>query len=297
MKLMLALLTNHDLPRLRRLVKSILQMNPEPFFTVYPIIVVNSLDSTYYAQVKAARFPFIVVKTESNGKPGKGKNSCLDLFLKSDCDYLSRIDGDDIVYPTFLTSLKEHIQRYSNIGVLGVYPADIIEQGNQPPGHPINLTESIHAGVWGISITEQKDFPTGPGRSYLWDTDLPICPHFIILTSKEAAKHKFDENIAVAEDHLVILKLLTEHQKGNILYLSTMSSDLFVIDRTTNGSIQKKYPFISWVAEFKQMARQIIDERRSNIFEVPVVYKELLINHIEKEAWLKDFCEKNNVWQ
>jgi hypothetical protein len=40
-----------------------------------------------------------VTITDSNGRPGKGKNSVLDHFLKSDNQYMVQIDGDDFLQP------------------------------------------------------------------------------------------------------------------------------------------------------------------------------------------------------
>ena len=74
------------------------------------IIVVNSLDTSYYTAV-CNTFKNInveIVETLSNGKPGMGHNSVIDIFKNNtDCDYLIPIDGDDFLYPYALYQLSK----------------------------------------------------------------------------------------------------------------------------------------------------------------------------------------------
>ncbi len=67
MKLFLGLLTSHHLRRLKRLVRSIQEANHEPNVDLNPVIVVNTLNDSYYKEVLAEGFPYPVVRTESNG--------------------------------------------------------------------------------------------------------------------------------------------------------------------------------------------------------------------------------------
>ena len=140
MKLFLALLTNHKLDKLKRLVKSVQLQYHENTIQVEPIIVVNTLNNDYYEEVKEANFPFKVVRTESNGKPGRGKNSCYELFHQSDCDFISIIDGDDFLYPTFLRSLANHINHYPDLDVLCRIPLDCVLTYDPECGHRFCFT-------------------------------------------------------------------------------------------------------------------------------------------------------------
>ena len=68
-------------------------------------VIVNSINPEYYGKVSdmiSTRFPKAnYIETKSNGKPGKGKNSGIDLFKKEghDYDYIFLIDGDDFFIP------------------------------------------------------------------------------------------------------------------------------------------------------------------------------------------------------
>ena len=73
---------------------------------------------------------------------------------------------------------------------------------------------------------------------------------------------------------------------------STYSSDFFVIDRTNEKSIQNQYPQEAHVAPLREKARLYIKEERSSLGELPIIYKKLLLNHSEKEHWIKRFWNK-----
>lgn len=288
---MLCLLTSSCSKRLVRLVNNVREIKGVPEVELFPIVVVNTLNDSYFQEVLKLQLPFPVVRTESNGKPGKGKNSCLELFLSSDCDFVSQIDGDDILYPTYLQSIVEHIKRFPCIDVLGIIPMDIVDKNPNIKGHCFNIVDDIYAGVWGVSLVNlHKD--SGPGVSYMWEQDLPMSADFIILQSKKSAKIMMDEDICVGEDHLYSFQLLAEHQKGNLTYFHTMSSDMFVIDKTTEVSVQKIFPQRNSVQELKDKALKYVSRDRSSMWELPVIYKELLLNQFEKQQWLTTFMRK-----
>lgn len=294
MKLLVTLLTSSNVDKLRRLVDSFIisreKLLSKTFEEIKCVIVVNTLSDSYYQEVLAQRFSFPVVRTESNGRPGKGKNSCIDLFLDTDFDFLSQIDGDDILYPTYLESLSKHVEHIPSMDILGIVPMDVITTDSNVLGYKISLGPNSHAGVWGVSLVYPHTQLPGPGRSYMWDQDLPMSADFIILQSRKSClAHKFNEEMGVGEDHLYSLQLLSDHQKGSLSYFHTMSSDMFIIDRTTEDSVQKIYPQAEYVQDLKDNARNFVTESRSSIWELPMLYKELLLSSTDKEEWLKSF--------
>lgn len=284
---MLTILTTNNIEKLVRLVNNISHIIRVPDLELYPIIVVNSTNPRYFQEVLRLKLPYPVIQTESNGLPGKGKNSCLDLFLNSDCDFISQIDGDDLLYPSYLQSLYNHIKQYPCIDVLGIIPTDIINT-KVSAGHVFNISDNLQAGVWGISVvTPSKTLGVGP--SHIWSEALPKSTDFIILQSKKSARIKMSETLPVAEDHLYSYQLLAEHQKGNLCYLLSMSSDLYIVDRTTEGSIQKLHRQQDSVDVFRKEVSKVVPQWRSSIWELPIVYKDLFMSHLDKEKWLKLF--------
>jgi len=290
MKILLTLLTSNDLPRLKRLIGSVLNLTPVKEIELKAIIVLNTLNEDYAQEVFNANLPFLVVRTESNGKPGKGKNSCLDLFLNTDFDFISQIDGDDFLYPTYLKSLANHINHFPCIDVLGVIPIDYISN-DKANGYTFNIHNGAEVGVWGCSVVTPYG-TSGPGLSNIWEEDLPSSSDFIILQSRKSALIKMHEDLPVGEDHLYTYQLLSEHQKGNLCYFQTMSSDFYIIDRNTENSIQKQYPQSDYVSKLREYSLKYVTKERSSAKELPIMYKELLLNQFEKEDFIKNITKK-----
>ena len=288
MKLMTTLLTSNDIPKLARLVKSVqgvIRITPIEWEVV---IVVNSIHEGYYEDVCALNLPFRVVNTESNGKPGRGKNACLDVFLESDCDYISQIDGDDFLYPSYLQSLWNHVNHYVYIDVLGVIPCDCICDWELQSGHYWWVNDKYHASVWGTSMCAPNE-TMGPQESHLFIDERPVSVDFIMLQSRKSAQIKMNEDIGNGEDHAYTYKLLSEHQKGNLCYFLSMSSDMYCIDRTTEGSAQKVHNYHEYLEPLKNEALRHVSQQRSSPYELPVIYKDLLMNHHQKQVWLNNF--------
>ena len=106
MKILISLLTSNNIKCLNASYKSIKNQYLNNI-NYKIIIVVNTLNNDYYSLVQQKYRNELVIRTESNGKPGKGKNSVLKLFEESqDYDYLIPLDGDDILYPCALNRLE-----------------------------------------------------------------------------------------------------------------------------------------------------------------------------------------------
>jgi len=285
-KILLMLLTNHKLDKLTRLVKSVKGFIPEDSIEIKPVIVVNTLNDDYYDEVKNAGFSFDIVRTESNGKPGKGKNSCRDLFLNSDADFMAQVDGDDWLYPTWAKSMAQHIHHYPNMDALGLHPVDYVTTFRRG-GHEfmVGPNNEFHAGVWGGSLFKRTNH--GPGEGHWVNETAPANFDRLILQSKLSAAIKMDEDIPNGEDHLYNIGLLKQHQDRNIRYFITMSSDFEIIDSTSNDSIQHKFPFAHHVQNMKNKMLEHVHPSRSSQEELPVIFNELLISQFEKEAFIK----------
>ena len=292
MKILLTLLTSNDLPRLKRLISSVQKQNPVEGFELEPVIVLNTLDEDYAWSVVEADLPFPLIRTESNGKPGMGKNSCLDYFMQTDCDFVSQIDGDDFLYPTYLQSLANHINHFPCIDALGVIPLDYISNG-AAAGHTFKIHNGSEAGVWGCSIVPPSK-GSGPGVSHVFTEDLPRSVDSIILQSRKSAVIKMHETLPVGEDHLYTYQLLAEHQKGRLCYMQTMSSDLWIQDCTTPNSVQDQHSQSEHVESLRELTLQHVEKWRSSARELPVIYKDLLLDQYEKETFIKNITKEHS---
>ena len=278
---LLAILTHHDLPRLRRALRSAhRQCGSE--ITVRTSVVVNTRDAQYAVRAVdlCREWGVHCVVSDSNGRPGRGKNACLDVFLDSGCDYLCQLDGDDWLYPAWARSVAEHLRRAPTLDVAGLFPIDCV---GSTAGYTWQLPDGAPASVW----TSSAVYPWkahGPGMSDLW-TEHPICPAMIRLVSRNAAQRwRFNEDLAVNEDYLLLLQYLSDHIAGDLEVWISMASDWMVIDRLTPGSVQDVY--VQDAGLLRLLALGVIDPVRSSVTELPILYPPLLLTVEEKRRWI-----------
>lgn len=96
------------------------------------IIIINTLNNDYASSVlNEFNNKCKVIRTDSNGFPGKGHNSCIEYFRNnSSYDYLIPIDGDDFVYPWFLDSICNYNNELYKTDILLLPFSDIITKQN-----------------------------------------------------------------------------------------------------------------------------------------------------------------------
>ena len=108
-KLLVAVLTSGKPEKLARCLKSV-NSNSSPHER---IVIINTTDNEYISQATQISFDhgFPVRVTESNGTPGRGKNSVLEHFLSTDADWLMQIDGDDYISDGCISRLHYEIEQ------------------------------------------------------------------------------------------------------------------------------------------------------------------------------------------
>lgn len=119
-KFLITLLTSNNEKLLKLSYETVInQKNHDLDYDV--IIVVNSLNVDYYNNVceEFSDYDVEIIETESNGKPGKGHNSVMNIFKNhKQYDYLIPIDGDDFLYPYALHQLEKSLKEEPDILVL-----------------------------------------------------------------------------------------------------------------------------------------------------------------------------------
>ena len=139
---MVTLLTSSNLEYLRECLQCILQQRPVDTLVYDVFIVVNTLNNDFKESVDAliatmdySRQTVRVVQTASNGRPGKGHNSVLELFrMHPEYDYLYAMDGDDFAYPCLLQQLSKYIYTQTPPDVLALMFHDILTSGQLNDG-------------------------------------------------------------------------------------------------------------------------------------------------------------------
>ena len=120
--LLVTILTSSNVFLAKRAYDSIdFQQDPPLGMKVTIYIVVNSLNKKYIFDI-VEEFKYIdnvhIIETESNGTPGKGHNSCIDLFRsKPEFSHLTILDGDDALYPCAFNIYYNYITE-TNLDIL-----------------------------------------------------------------------------------------------------------------------------------------------------------------------------------
>ena len=156
-------------------------------------VVINSTDNLYIAKAyEWCREEGIdVTITESNGRPGKGKNSVLAHFLNSKYDYMVQIDGDDFLQPHGVNLFTWLAKNEPPDGVQLVY-------GNIWTDHP-NPQELYGVHPWHKNYLEwvKKTFPLEKrGHYYLMYEKRQECQELFVKMDNQAFKWNYPDSVA-----------------------------------------------------------------------------------------------------
>ena len=120
------ILTNNNEKLLKIVYNTVLKQKNHNF--IYNIIiVVNSLKKNYYKDVlkEFENIDVEIIKTKSNGRPGMGHNSCINLFkIRKEYNYMIMIDGDDFLYPYALNQLNKCFEKKKHLDILMLKSTD-----------------------------------------------------------------------------------------------------------------------------------------------------------------------------
>lgn len=246
-KLLTAILTSEDLPRLERCIKSLMQSEPDC------LVVCNSTNSQFQidAEKLCAKFPVKFVNTESNGKLGKGKNAVLEQFIKTDYDYLFQVDGDDFVYPGAIKKVNDIINKH-DFDVLALTESEVWDGTDL---HRINewiTTDKFRDKINKILATfDPENLMKAVQNCKIGEeiTDDKSGLHRVIVWSKKAAtKFRFDENLMVA-DSPGYLDLKLMHLREEIKLELTNAKSIYIYDQTIQTAISS-YDLLMDVAKY-----------------------------------------------
>ena len=125
-KFLLCILTSSNEKLLKVSYNSALnQLNHNLDYTI--VIVVNSLNELYYNDIcnEFKNIDVEIIQTQSNGKPGMGHNSVINLFKnRIQYQYMLLLDGDDFLYPSALEQLTKCFNKKNNIDMLVLKSTD-----------------------------------------------------------------------------------------------------------------------------------------------------------------------------
>lgn len=226
MKFLIGILTSDDTAKLERAIKSVEG-------DVDILVVANSLDTSYAEKAKevADRYGCQFIETVSNGTPGRGKQSVLDIFCQSEYDYLIPIDGDD-----YLST--DGIQRITDI--VNQETCDVLGNIGQHMADGKNVVEDLFMN----DMFAYKKWSVAELRSWVRFSktiskfNLPaMMIRFICLSKKAAQSFRYRDDLQGSEDMYAACELYSNPE----LKFHTTSDEIYIYDFDNGGAFWKFY--------------------------------------------------------
>lgn len=235
-KYLISILTHNSIEFLNLSIYSAINQS----FKDYDIhIIVNSTNINYYNKVielcnnnyknKITK----IINTESNGNPGKGHNSVINEFKKTNYTYLIILDGDDFLYPSCLERLNSIVTKNT----------DIIQYINSSNIKINNIEKKININKYNYNYNfEIKKLKNITKINTEYNT-IMATPFRVLLISNNIVKkinNLYDENMYIYDDFIAYLKIYNIYLKNkyNIIYLC--DSQLYLYNNSNILSVNKK---------------------------------------------------------
>ncbi len=260
-KFLITLLTSSNEKLLKLCYDTVInQKNHNLHYTI--IIVVNSLDSDYYKNV-SQEFKNIdvqIIQTQSNGKPGMGHNSVINIFKNhKQYDYLIPIDGDDFLYPYAFHQLQKSLPLHPDI--LALQGNDVLCWNND---------SSTSCDIYlnnGFYLTKQHDYKINKwkGNKHIVNKNPFIENSFItpirtILCSRKIfdynINHFYCENCKVLDDYLFYLHFLNFFIKKQLNIYVINSNHIYLYNDLNLNSVHHQYTLDDDYKFIKQYSQQ-----------------------------------------
>jgi len=229
MKTLIAILTSGKLEKLQRCIDSALLQTEHSNV----VVIINALDKQYenLASSLAAVNSIKSVTTESNGRPGKGKNALINYFLSTDFTHVIPVDGDDILLPQAVSKLNKLVDS-EHVDVLGLINGlallnDMqlpIEEGLKSADYRNRVLEYMdpkHLRKFNLHVARIRRVSNEHGNFF---------NRFVILSRAAALEVAYDESLAGAEDIKQGLVFKLRHHSGALKYVLLSSEDIYLYD-------------------------------------------------------------------
>jgi len=236
-------------------------------------VVINTLDKEYEKSVQAWCFSEQIncVATESNGRPGKGKNAVLDHFLDSDYDYMVQIDGDDFLQPhgVNLYTWVAHNDAPDGIQIVhsyfydgGISERDLFapapwesrytkwasKRAEEFPDLKLTLLEA-----WDKRAVLERDYSLHMRQNKAWNypadsNHFMDCARLIFWSRKLAKAVRFDETLLIGEDTLLNFEVrdLAYRKAIDLRKVVDQEERTYTYDLTNSGIVKQMQNQINW---------------------------------------------------
>ena len=209
------------------------------------IIVVNSLNSDYYNDV-CVEFKdneVEIIQTESNGKPGKGHNSLINLFkIRRNFDYMMMIDGDDFLYPYALHQIEKCFSKHDDLDMLVLKSTDKLKYCNGTNSDLFNIYIHNNFMIESKVYVDYKLYPWNAEHMHLSNMyKNSLCtPIRLFLISRKVLnyieKSLFHEDCDLYDDYLLFLNFIRLSQNQNLKTFIIPGKYIYLYNSINNNS-------------------------------------------------------------
>ena len=209
------------------------------------IIVVNSLNKNYYNDVKNEflNHNVEIVQTESNGKPGMGHNSLINIFKNRKIyDYMFMIDGDDFVYPYALHQINKCFNKQQNIDMLVLKSTDKLKYHNSDNIDLFNIYLNHNFYIESKIYVDYKLYPWNSEHmnlSNMYKNSL-CTPIRLFLLSRKVLdfidESLFHEECDLYDDYLLFLNFIKLSQNNQLNTYIIPGKYIYIYNNINNNS-------------------------------------------------------------
>jgi len=242
MKTLVIVLTSYDIYLLDRALKSI-ENQTKVSFSFDTKIVVNTLIKDYYQIVKAKYEKiYEIIETESNGYPGKGHNSVLNIFKESEnYTHLIMIDGDDLFYPCAFQQFSKAYEQ--KIDVLHLMLNDYVTFIDKKIRHvPLIGKFKLYSNFDDEQNWWEKINVKNPLTNSI---DLCKTPSRMIFFSRKIfetdIKIEYDEEVVLYDDYIAFLSLCENYFNNRLNIVAISNSYIYCYNALNPDSASRKF--------------------------------------------------------
>jgi len=244
-KYMLAILTSNEVDLLKISIESAIHQTHKDY-DLY--IVVNSTNPDYLSKVKALCAGYIgsvikdIVETESNGKPGKGHNSVLNLFNTLPYEYLIMCDGDDFLYPCAVSRLNKLIEERKPdiIGLMGNCSRITVDQYKSTEQKYENGNHTKHHFIYSNNLMIERNRGINHIKGY-YNKMLANPMRLMVTNKKIISKYEqlYDERMNVYDDFITFVRVVDESVNHGLNVLFLNDDNIYLYNHTNIKSVSK----------------------------------------------------------
>ena len=297
MKLLVLILTSSKIKLLKRAIKSVENQFKVSLFSYELKIVVNTLNDEYYKEVVKTIKNIEIIRTESNGSPGKGHNSCLKIFQdREEYTHMTMLDGDDLFYPSAFQQFEKMLIKEPKLDLVHLLLNDKVHYSNPDKFNckklkfNLKLISAFRSNDNWWKIVNTKN----PFIEKIEDTKTPSR---IILVSRKifytSLPIKYSEEMKLYDDMLAFVSFYDAQLKGEINTFSTSETNIYCYNALNDHSAS--YNFKERERENIIFRKEIIPYKYAiqdnwNIKELPFIKVEQPDNFLTKDK--VKFCNK-----